>query len=68
MNENIHLEIVKQDGWNLQYIVDQTERVCIEAVRQNGALFCTLRTQVKESGWKLLSRIGFLFTILTIQP
>lgn len=33
MNGNIHLETVKKDEWEIKYIADQTEEICLTAVR-----------------------------------
>jgi hypothetical protein len=29
------LEVVKQDGYDLRYVKEQTEDICLEAVKQN---------------------------------
>ena len=30
------MEAVKQDGYSLQYVKNQTDKICLEAVKQNG--------------------------------
>ncbi len=30
------LKAVKQDGFNLRYVIDQTPEICLAAVKQNG--------------------------------
>jgi len=55
------LEAVKQNGYDLKYVINQTEAICLEAVKQNGdALqYVTNQTEaicleaVKQDGWAL---------------
>ena len=33
---NKDLEMIKKNGMNLSYVIEQTEEICLEAVKQNG--------------------------------
>ena len=45
--EKESLEAVKQEGYNLQYVREQTEAICLEVVRQNGNSLQYVREQTE---------------------
>ena len=55
------LEAVKQNGFALKFVKDQTPELCLEAVKQNGIALRYVRDQtpeicleaVKQNGWAL---------------
>ena len=59
------LEAVKQDGYALRYVKEQTVEICLEAVKQNGyalqyvneKLFCTKRLVTLELTDEQLEKI-----------
>ena len=42
------LEAVKQDGWALQYVKEQTPEICLEAVKQDGYALRYVKKQTPE--------------------
>lgn len=48
MNENVHLEAVKKDGWNIRFISDQVENTCLTAVKQNGYIIQCIENQTES--------------------
>ena len=67
------LKAVKQDGYALRYVKDQTEAVAIEAVKQNGDALRYVKDQteavaieaVKQNGYALQFVLSFdLFVMI----
>ncbi len=42
------LEAVKQDGYNLKYVIEQTPEICMEAVKQYGTALQFVKEQTEE--------------------
>ena len=42
-NINECMEAVKENGYALQYVKEQTKDICIEAVKQNGYALCYVK-------------------------
>lgn len=42
------LKMVKQDGWALKYVKEQTPEICLEAVKQNGYVLRLVKKQTPE--------------------
>ena len=53
------LEAVKQNGYNLQYVKEQTEDICLEAVKQNGYALQYVQNQTKEMCIEAVKQDGF---------
>lgn len=53
---NIGIEDVKQYGYALQYVKEQTPELCLEAVKQNG---CALQYVRSYSTWLKLKLTGY---------
>ena len=47
-NINECLEAVKQHGYTLQYVKEQTPEICLEAVKQNGFALQYVKEQTPE--------------------
>ena len=47
-DENECLEAVKQDGLNLSFVHDPTERICLAAVKENGWALRYVKDQTPE--------------------
>jgi len=47
-DEQYCLEAVKQDGYALMYVKEQTAEICMEAVKQNGNALMYVREQTAE--------------------
>ena len=46
--ESKDLESVKEDGYNLQYVKNQTEEICLAAVKQNGWTLKNVKNQTEQ--------------------
>ena len=42
------MEAVKQNGWALEYVKNQTNEICFEAVRQNGLALKFVKNPTKK--------------------
>jgi len=42
------LESVKQDGYNLRFVKNQTSQICLESVKQNGHSLRFVKNQTEE--------------------
>lgn len=52
------LEAVKQDGYNLRYVQEQTPEICLEAVKQDGYALRYVREQTPEICFAAVKRNG----------
>ena len=53
------LEAVKEDGWALQFVKEQTREICLEAVKQNGYALEYVKDQTKEICLEAVKQNGF---------
>jgi len=47
-NKKECLEAVKQNGYALKYVKNQTKKICLEAVKQNGLALKFIKNQTDE--------------------
>ena len=47
-NYTLCLEAVKQNGWNLQWVSEQTEELCSLAIKQNGDVLMLVENQTEK--------------------
>ena len=55
---NVALEAVKQNGYALQYVKDQTEAVALEAVKQNGYALRYVKDQTEAVALEAVKQDG----------
>jgi hypothetical protein len=53
------LEAVKQDGYALRYVKDQTKEICLEAVKQDGDALRYVKDQTKEICLEAVKQDGY---------
>ena len=53
------LEVVKQDGWALRYVKEQTPEICLEAVKKNGYALQFVKDQTEEICLEAVKQNGY---------
>ncbi len=59
LSATVALEAVKQDGYALQYVKDQTEAVALEAVKQDGRALQYVKDQTEAVALEAVKRNGY---------
>ena len=66
-NEESCLQIIKQDGWALQYVKKQTPEICLEAVKQNGFALEYVENQTSEICLEAVKTSGYALAYVKNQ-
>jgi hypothetical protein len=52
------LQKVKQNGWHLELVKEQTYELCLEAVKQHGWTLKIVKEQTPEICWEAVKQAG----------